>query len=159
MPACTECASHNRECYYDSKRSVKCAGCLEHQKECDGTFSLEEFRKVGETKKVLAAKSRRQRREIAKLRKALLEAQKALQEAEEEDVKLQDSLEHWEEVTDRMLRREMRALGVLREQPEDQEIALADPLEDSWAEAPFVEQIDWSEIWRSDGGNAEVPPV
>ena len=53
MVACSECVKHNVVYYYDRRQSVQCAACLRHQRNCDGTFSLEEFRKVGVQKKKL----------------------------------------------------------------------------------------------------------
>lgn len=139
MPACSKCVEHGDVCYYDARQSTKCAKCIEKQRKCDGTFSLEEFRKVGEQKKAITSKVRQKRREIAKLRAALAAI-------ESESVELEDSLAHWEQVSDNMLRREMRAMGVLNEQPVEQEVAFADGVENLWADAPYVEQVDWSSI-------------
>ena len=47
MVACSKCVKHNVVYYYDRRQSVQCAACLRHQRNCDSTFSLEEFRKVG----------------------------------------------------------------------------------------------------------------
>ena len=58
MVACSECVNHNMVCYYDWEQSVKCAAYLRHQRECDGTFSLKEFRRVGEQKRALRSKAR-----------------------------------------------------------------------------------------------------
>ena len=74
MVSCTACADHGVVCYYSREQSVRCAECLRHQRECDGTFSVKEFRKVGEQKKRLAVKSRAKRREITRLRRVLMEA-------------------------------------------------------------------------------------
>ena len=137
MPACAKCVEHGDTCYYDARQSTKCAKCLEKQRKCDGTFSLEEFRKVGEHKKVITSNVRQKRREIAKLRAALAKV-------ESESVDLESSLEHWEQVSENMLRREMRAMGVLNEQPAETEIAFSDSVGEIWAEAPFVEQVDFS---------------
>jgi hypothetical protein len=68
---CTECVNHNAVCYYDWEQLVKCVACLQHQCDYDGTFSLEEFRKVGEQKKVLVLKSYTKWKEIARLWKVL----------------------------------------------------------------------------------------
>ena len=35
-------------CYYDRAQSIKYTKYLRHRRGCDGTFSLEEFRKIGE---------------------------------------------------------------------------------------------------------------
>lgn len=54
-----------------------------------------------------------------------------------------------------MLRREMMALGVLDEEPEDGQVPLAYP-EMSWLEAPDFNALDWNVVWNvsSDcGGN------
>ena len=131
MVSCTACVDHGVVCFYSREQSVRCAECLRHQRECDGTFSVKEFRKVGEQKKRLAARSRAKRREIARLRKVLIEtqahaqaviaeaqaagahAQAALAEAESEDVGLQEGLAVLEDRSSRMLQREMQALGVM----------------------------------------------
>jgi len=141
MVACTECVNHGVVCYYDREQSVKCAACLRHQRSCDGTFSLEEFRKVGEQKKQLKSKSRLKRREIARLRKVLADA-------ESEDADLQDSLAQLDEVSSRMLHREMQALGVFNSVDTGQDVALADPgfVFDG---VPVTESIDWSGVWGS----------
>lgn len=137
MPACSKCVENGDTCYYNARQSTKCAKCIEKQRKCDGTFSLEEYRKVGEQKKIITSQVRQKRREIAKLRAALAQY-------ESEEVDLETSLEHWEQISENMLKREMRALGVLNEQPVEQEVAFADGVEDVWVEAPFVEQVDWS---------------
>ena len=50
---------------------MKYIACLRHYRECNGTFSVEELRKIGEQKKQIAAKLRAKRREITRLRKTL----------------------------------------------------------------------------------------
>ncbi|RVX65743.1 hypothetical protein B0A52_10410 [Exophiala mesophila] len=120
MVACSECVAHGVVCYYDREQSVKCAECVRHQRSCDGTFSLEEFRKVGEQKKALQDKSRRKRKEIARLRRLLADA-------EEEDDKVQDSLSALEQRSNAMLHREMLALGVFDSLDASSPVALADP--------------------------------
>jgi len=147
MVACTACVNENVVCYYDRSESVKCAECLRHQRNCDGTFALEEFRKVGEQKKKLASKSREKRKEIARLRKALAEA-------ECEDNEVQDSLAHLEDVSERMIRREMLALGAFDRVPENQEVAFADP-SFPWAEVPVNDTVDWEAILGS--GDTAAP--
>jgi hypothetical protein len=81
MVACSACVNSGTVYYYNREQSVKCTAYLRHQRACDGTFALEEFRKVGEQKKQLVAKSRAKRREMARLRKVLLDARRALAEA------------------------------------------------------------------------------
>lgn len=145
MVACTECVNHNVVCYYDREQSVKCAACLRHQRNCDGTFSMEEFRKVGEQKKRLREKSRQKRKDIRRTRErrvlahgAFLEAQLALARADADllaeeaaDEKFNDDLAALEDASDRMLKREMQALGVFAEisadRGVDHEVALASP--------------------------------
>ena len=39
--------------FYLREQSVKCVVYLWHQRECDGTFSLEELRRVDDQKRVL----------------------------------------------------------------------------------------------------------
>ena len=98
--ACTECANRSDMCYYSREQSVKCIAYLRNRRECDGTFSVEELRKIGEQKKQLSAKSRAKRREIARLKRLMVEA-------EEADVSFQDKLERLEKVSNNMLKREM----------------------------------------------------
>ena len=63
---------------------MKCAAYLRHQRKCDGTFSLKEFRWVGEQKWALRSKARDEQRRVARLRRTLIEAQKAILEVESE---------------------------------------------------------------------------
>jgi hypothetical protein len=153
MVACSECVNNGVVCYYDREQSVKCAECLRHQRNCDGTFSLEDFRKVGEQKKQLQSKSRLKRREIQRLRKVLLEAQSALNEAEEQDSDLQESLAQLEQKSSDMLKREMQALGVFNSVGIEQEVALSDP-GFVWSDVPHTEtvDVDWDAIWGTSGG-------
>jgi hypothetical protein len=138
MVACSECVSSGVVCYYDREQSVKCAACLRHQRNCDGTFSIEEFRKVGEQKKQLVSKTRAKRREIARLRKVLAEA-------ESEEADLEDRLSLLEEKSSKMLRREMLALGVMEPLDTEQEVILAEP-EFVWAGMPVTDSIDWAVV-------------
>lgn len=163
MPACAKCVEHGDLCYYNARKSTKCAKCIEKQRKCDGTFSLEEYRRVGEQKKRLTAEVRQKRKEIARLRSVLLDRQqemlKAMQDlnsAENSESSLDASLAHWERVSDNMLTREMRAMGVLREQPEESEIALGEPIEEIVEQAPFVEYVDLSFL-LPEVGSSEVP--
>jgi hypothetical protein len=144
MVACSECVSNGVVCYYDREQSVKCAECLKHQRNCDGTFSLEEFRKVGEQKKQLQSKSRLKRREIQRLRRALLEA-------EEQDSDIQESLAALERKSSDMLKREMQALGVFNSVGSEQEVALSEP-DFIWTDIPHAETVDWDEILGVPGG-------
>jgi len=148
MVACSECVSRDVVCYFDRERSVKCAECLRRQCDCDGSFSLEEFRKVAEQKKQIQSKSRDKRREIARLR-AVLAA------AEAEDVELQDSVAKLDDVSDRMLRREMQALGVLNDSLSF-DVVLAEPSFPSWDGVPASDSIDWSEVWNFEPQTAEA---
>ena len=152
MVACSECASKGEVCYYSREQSVKCAGCLRNRKECDGTFSVEQLRKIGEQKKQIASKSRLKRREIARLRKTLLEARRSLAEleadlvgVEEEDSELQESLAKLEEISSNMLKREMQALGAFDKAPAGEDVALAEP-EFVWQDVPLTETVDWGEL-------------
>jgi hypothetical protein len=140
MVACSECVNHGVVCYYDREQSVKCAACLRNQRTCDGTFSMEEFRKVGEQKKQLVAKTRAKRREIARLRKVLAEA-----EGDEAD--LEDSLAVLEEKSSKMLQREMLALGVMSPLDNEQEVAWADP-GFVWEGMPATDSVDWDLVLR-----------
>ena len=82
MVACSECVNHNVVYYYDWEQSVKCAACLRHQKECDGTFSLKKFRRVEEQKRALRSKACNKQHQVARLRRTLIEARKAILKAE-----------------------------------------------------------------------------
>lgn len=147
MVACTNCVNAKSLCYYDRERSKKCAECLRHQRECDGTFSLEEFRKVGEQKKEAEAVVLEKERTIARMRRALVEA-------EEEGLKAKEWLAHLSDVSSRMIQREMMALGVFEEIPPDRSIALGEPLATlspppnaTLADYYFAEDPD--AVWRS----------
>jgi len=147
MVACTECANNGDVCYYSREQSVKCAACLRHRRECDGTFSVEELRKIGEQKKQLSAKSRAKRREIARLRKTLASL-------EEDDADLQDSLAKLDEVSSNMLKREMQALGAFDRLPASDEVALSEP-DFIWGGVPTTDSVDWDAIlsgFPGDGG-------
>ena len=148
MVACTPCVTNNIPCYYDREQSVKCAECLRRQRDCDGTFSLEEFRKVGEQRKQLKAKSLEKRREIARLRKTLAEL-------EEEDVAVHDDLAKLDDISSRMLQREMQALGVMNSVGSEQEVALADP-DFVWEGVPVVESVDWERLMGEDSGGTPL---
>ncbi|KAG9796164.1 hypothetical protein KCU88_g196, partial [Aureobasidium melanogenum] len=117
-------------------RSMKCAECLRHQRSYNGTFSLEEFRKVGEQKKCLQEKSRAKRREIARLRRLLAKA-------EEEDSSLQDSVAELDERSNRMLKREIQALGVFEQVGHNQSIALGNE-NFVFSSVPATNSINWS---------------
>ena len=150
MVACTECANHGEVCFYSREQSVKCAACLRHRRECDGTFSVEELRKIGEQKKQIAAKSRAKRREIARLRKTLADL-------EGDDADLQDSLARLDEVSSNMLKREMQALGAFDKLPASEDVALAEP-EFFLEGTPVTSSIDWNAVWNFDGGiEQEIP--
>jgi hypothetical protein len=136
--------SHGVVCYYDREQSVKCAACLRFQRNCDGTFSIKEFRKVGEQKKQLVSKTRAKRREIVRLRKALAAM-------ESDEAELEATLASLEERSSNMLKREMLALGVMDPLDTAKEVALADP-SFVWADMPVTDSIDWEEVWGA------VPP-
>jgi hypothetical protein len=157
MVACSECVRHGVVCYYSREQSVKCAACLRHQRDCDGTFSVEEFRKVGEQKKLLQAKSRAKRREIQRLRKTLADAQVALANAESSDADVQDDLARLDEMSNRMLRREMLALGALNPLETEQEVALAEP-GFAWEGLPVTDSVDWAVVFGSSGGTGSPVP-
>lgn len=169
--SCSECVKNNETCYYDREQSVKCAGCLRHQRTCDGTFALEQFRKVGVEKKRLQSQAHRKRREALRLRKTLMDARKAsieareamvesealLAEAEEhahaadlEEAALNESIASLDERSSRMLRREMQALGVMDALPEEREVVLAEQ-DFVWQGMPITDSIDWESVFRVDG--------
>jgi hypothetical protein len=124
---------------------VSCAACLRHHRNCDGTFSIEAFRKVGEQRKQLASKTRVKAREIVRLRKTLAAAAKVLADAEAEKADLEDSLALLEDRSSKMLRREMLALGVMDSLDSEQAVALAEP-EFVWAGVPVTDSIDWEAV-------------
>jgi len=156
MVSCTECVKHNNVCYYDREQSVKCAECLRKQRSCDGTFALEEFRKVGEQKKLLQARAAEKRRVNMRHRKALMDARQAAivaqaslvaaekqaMEAEVEEADLSAEIAYLDDQSSRMLRRELQALGVMSSVEESQEVVLADP-DFVWEAMPVSAQIDW----------------
>ena len=153
MVSCTKCVEENVVCYYDREQSMSCAECIRHQRKCDGTFALEEVRKVGVQKKEMQTKAREERRRVARLRKVMLEAQRQyakaqaeLAEAESADIDLQDELAELEETSNRMLRREMQVLGVMGSLDSEREVVLAEP-EFVWEGAPASASVDWDDVW------------
>jgi hypothetical protein len=146
MVSCTKCVENNAVCYYDRAQSMSCAECIRHQRTCDGTFALEEFRRVGEEKKRLQGQARDERRRIMRLRKVLAAAQAELADAEMKEVDLQDSIAAVEETSSRMLRREMQVLGVMGSLDNATEVALAEP-EFVWEGAQVSESVDWDDVW------------
>jgi hypothetical protein len=154
MVACTECVNNNATCYYDREQSVKCAECLRYRRNCDGTFSLEEFRRVVDQKRALRAKARASRSEVLRLRKVAAEAQAALAAAESGELAEEEELAKLEERSSRMLRREMQALGVMESLDSGQEVALADP-DLSWS-LPVVSE-EWMLLSPAAGGTPQQP--
>jgi hypothetical protein len=75
MVSYSNCARSGDMYYFARERSKKCSCYLRKNIDCDGSFSLEEFRKVVDKKKVFQEKSRRKRKEIVWLRRTLVEAQ------------------------------------------------------------------------------------
>jgi hypothetical protein len=130
--------NHGVVCYYDRERSIKCTAYLRFQRNYDSTFSIEEFRKVGEQKKQLVSKTRAKRREIVRLRKALAAI-------ESDEAELEATLALLEEKSSNMLKREMLALGVMDSLNTEKEVALAEPLF-VWANMPVTNSIDWEEV-------------
>jgi hypothetical protein len=164
MVACSECVNHNVTCYYDREQSVKCAECLRSRRKCDGTFAMEEFRKVGEQKKALEAQSIEKGRKLQELRRKLLDARRALLEvescfalAEDEDLRIRDELRLVKERSDNMLKREMQALGVFDELPVDKEIALAEPVL-AWGGSPVSGSVDWEAVWNTGSLDQQAVP-
>ena len=158
MVSCSQCVRNNDVCYYDRRQSVSCSECLRNNRVCDGTFALEEFRKVGEQKKQFEASSRAKRRKIQLLRRNLVELTKELADAEEQDNDIQESIAQLDVIASRMLQREMQALGVFEQVAatggSEQEVAFADP-NFAWAEAPQIETMDWDKILR--GSLEQIP--
>ena len=165
MVSCTHCINNGVECYYSREQSVSCAECILKHRKCDGSFSLEELRKVGELKKAEQKKRRVKLQEAAKLRAALvasqralleaqqasLKAQEALAAAEEEQAGIDESIAELDDRTERMLKREMLALGVFDRVSDEQEVALGDG-DMSWLDHNFhVQQVDWASMWPQEG--------
>jgi hypothetical protein len=91
----------------------------------------------------LLAQAREEGRRLARLRKTMVEAQARylaaqaeLAEAESKDADLQHDITRVEEISSRMLRREMQVLGVMDSLDNEQEIALA--ICETWAVWPVV---------------------
>jgi hypothetical protein len=176
MVSCSHCVKHNKVCYYDREQSVYCAECLRYQRRCDGTFALEEFRKVGEQKKLLQSQAAEKRRDALRRRKALMDARKASMEArkllaeseaslvlaeeqsleaESEEARLSAEIAFLDDKSSRMLRREMQALGVMAPLDNEREVALADSdfVENAMPESA---QADWDEMLRDFD---DIPPL
>ena len=148
MVSCTQCINHGVVCYYDKAQSVKCAACLRHQRKCDGSFSVEELRRVSEQKKQLQSKVREKRHQLQKLRQALADA-------ENETNSLDESIVMLEDIANRMLRHKIMALGafnnVVAMSGSEQEVALAEP--DFVLDGlPYMEVPDLSFLDDSLGG-------
>lgn len=163
MVFCNQCVQRNIVCYFDSQHSKKCAECLRYQRRCDGTFSLEELRQVGEQKRKLQAEARSKQTRSLALRSLLQDARKALMDAEKESLEadtelaaLEGSIAKLDEVSGRMLRREMQALGAFDDveatQGSGQEVALADP-NYVWSELPAFGSSAWDEMFSGPSGN------
>lgn len=73
---CSHYIEHKVDYYYDSKRLNSYAECIQKQRSCDGTFSLLEFKRVGNLKRGIQKKSRDKRRKITLLRERLAQAEK-----------------------------------------------------------------------------------
>ena len=81
---------------------------------------------MGEQKRLVKEKSREKRRQVARLRANLIKAQAALAATEEKEVKIQDDLARLDDISSRILKREIMALGAFDQLPENQEITVAD---------------------------------
>ncbi|KAL9117784.1 MAG: hypothetical protein Q9187_005674 [Circinaria calcarea] len=166
MVACSQCARHGLTCYYDRSEPIKCAECLRSQRDCDGTFSLEEFRKVGEQKRLLKKQAQERHRETSRLRSLQATARKEMQEAalrtaeaeertaaaELEEAALAERIARLKEISRRMLQREMLALGVMNPLDNEQEVVLAEPDLVWTGELPVMESIDWDVVLGSADG-------
>ena len=176
MVACSECVKHDDTCFYSRENSVKCTSCLKHRRKCDGTFSLQEFRRVGDQKKSLKLKSLAKRREIrnlrskrvlahgapleaqaevARLERELMSVDKKLVAEEEADIKFNDDLESLEDKSNKMLKREMLALGVLEQLPPEEEIAFAEPGA-IWQDGSLGESVEWGEVLNFEDNGQQV---
>jgi hypothetical protein len=151
MVSCSECVNHNVECFYDRDHSVACAECLKHQRTCDGTFSVEVLRKVGEQKKRLQLQARAKRDQLLVLRRAQL----AL---EEEDAALHKEIAALEERTSAMLRREMQALNALGPIGNEREVAMGDEFLVWPGPGPCEFDFDWDQALDGIVGMPEGPP-
>jgi hypothetical protein len=87
--------------------------------------------------------------ELFKKRQMIAEARRRLVELEEEGLKTEEWLQHLQETSNRMLRREMQALGVLSSHKPDESLALGDQsLFD--APAPEPSHVDLADLFFSD---------
>jgi len=159
MVACTNCVNRNVVCYYDREQSVKCAECLRRQCGCDGTFSVEEFRKVSDQKRLIKEQALHKQRELERARKRMIEARAILMKmetefslVESEKSSLDEETLRLEETASRMLRREMQALGVVNSLDNEREVALGDS-DLAWSEMPMTEEVDWSTMMQDLGGS------
>jgi hypothetical protein len=75
MVSYSNCARSGNICYFVKERLKKCSCCLRKNIDYDGSFSLEEFRRMVDEKKSLVDKSRRKRKEITRLRRVLADAE------------------------------------------------------------------------------------
>jgi hypothetical protein len=146
MVACTFCADNNRTCHYDREVSVSCAECLRRGRPCDGSFSLAEFRKVGEQKKLAEA-------ELLKKERMIAEARRRLLELEEEGLKTKEWLQHLRTTSERMLKREMEALGVFSSYQPEESLALGDQSLFQLP-APDPSQVDLADLFFSEDPQA-----
>lgn len=142
MVAYTFCAENDFACHYDRDVSVSCAQCLQRGWSCDSSFSLTEFRKVGEQKEVAESELLKKEQMIAETRRRLLEL-------EEDGLKSKEWLQHLRDISERMLRCEMRALGVLSPRRPQDSLALGNQsLFQSLA--PNLSQVNLVDLFFSD---------
>jgi hypothetical protein len=74
MVSYSNCARSGDIYYFAKERLKKCSYYLRKNINYNGSFSLEEFRRIVDEKKSLVDKSRRKRKEIARLRRVLADA-------------------------------------------------------------------------------------
>ena len=144
MVSCTQCVNNKVTCYYNREQSVKCAECLKYHREGDGTFSLEEFRKVGEQRDRLESKALESQRELVRLEEQVALVQQQAAKARAKDLALKEQIADLKDRSSRMLRREMEALGVMESLDSEQVVALGEPV----FSGPDLE-VDWEAILQT----------
>ena len=93
MVACGNCVAAGDVCWFSEEASSRCSACVKHQrKNCNGTFVLEEFRKVVEQKKVAQQQRAAKDKELRVQRSNLLRAQRFFSERQRQLADLQKEL-------------------------------------------------------------------
>lgn len=156
--------------YFNKDRFSKCTNYIRSNVAYFSSFLIFELQSVSQEKQRIELKVREKRKQILKLHKAIVNARKALQEAQRvlaeseeaivvvksEEVELSDSVQALDNKIDIILKREMRALGVLAEMPKKAVVATAEP-KDVWAGFPVVQQVNLLETLRFEDEDQPSP--